>query len=195
MASVNKVILVGNLGRDPDVRQLPDGGCMTTFSIATSEKTKDKSGVFREITEWHNIVFYGRLAEVCGQYLKKGSSVYIEGSLRTNKWVNQQGVPQITMQIRGSEMTMLGGRSDMQQQDPGYGGALDGDDFGAGSAQGSFQTPAPAFKKTTSLFGSKPNTSYATGSSAPVANIPVNQQMAVAGVTKTIDFDDDDIPF
>ncbi len=91
MASVNKVILVGNLGRDPEVRYMPNGDAVANFSIATTETWKDKNGMRQEKTEWHNIAMYRRLAEIAGEYLKKGSSVYIEGRLQTRKWQDEQG--------------------------------------------------------------------------------------------------------
>jgi len=109
MASVNKVILVGNLGRDPEVRYMPDGGAVCNFSIATSENWKDKSGVKQEKTEWHNIVMYRRLAEIAGEYLKKGSAIYVEGRLQTRKW-EKDGVTRYSTEIVGDQMQMLGGR-------------------------------------------------------------------------------------
>jgi single-strand DNA-binding protein len=108
---VNKVILVGNLGKDPEVRYMPSGGAVTNVTIATSEQWKDKdSGQKQERTEWHNVVFYNRLAEVAGEYLRKGSQVYVEGSLRTEKWQDKNGQDRYTTKIIASEMQMLGGR-------------------------------------------------------------------------------------
>ena len=109
MASVNKVILVGNLGRDPEVRYMPNGEAVANFSIATTENWKDKSGVKQEKTEWHNIVMYRRLAEIAGEYLKKGRPVYIEGRLQTRKWEND-GVTRYTTEIIGDQMQMLGSK-------------------------------------------------------------------------------------
>lgn len=111
MASVNKVILVGNLGRDPEVRYMPNGEAVANFSIATTENWKDKSGVKQEKTEWHNIVMYRRLAEIAGEYLKKGRPVYIEGRLQTRKW-EKDGVTRYTTEIIGDQMQMLGSKSD-----------------------------------------------------------------------------------
>ena len=111
MASVNKVILVGNLGRDPEVRFMPNGEAVANFSIATTENWKDKSGVKQEKTEWHNIVMYRRLAEIAGEYLKKGRPVYIEGRLQTRKW-EKDGVTRYTTEIIGDQMQMLGSKSD-----------------------------------------------------------------------------------
>jgi single-strand DNA-binding protein len=110
MASVNKVILIGNLGRDPEIRYLPSGDALANLRIATTEAWKDKSGEKQEATEWHTVVFFGRQAEICGEYLKKGSSVYVEGSLRTRKWQDKDGQDRYSTEIRGDRMQMLGGR-------------------------------------------------------------------------------------
>ncbi len=109
MASVNKVILVGNLGRDPEVRYMPNGEAVANFSIATTDSWKDKSGQKQEKTEWHNIVMYRRLAEIAGEYLKKGRPVYVEGRLQTRKW-EKDGVTRYTTEIVADQMQMLGGR-------------------------------------------------------------------------------------
>ena len=109
---VNKVILVGNCGKDPETRYMPSGGAVTNISIATSESWKDKqSGETKERTEWHNIVFFNRLGEIAGEYLKKGSQIYVEGSLRTRKWQDKSGQDRYTTEIVANEMQMLGGRS------------------------------------------------------------------------------------
>lgn len=110
MASLNKVILIGNLGRDPDIRYLPSGEAVANFSIATTESWKDKSGQRQEKTEWHRIVTYRRLAEIAGEYLKKGSQVYIEGRLETRKWQDKEGNERQTTDVVASEMKMLSGR-------------------------------------------------------------------------------------
>jgi single-strand DNA-binding protein len=108
---VNKVILVGNLGRDPEVRYMPSGNAVANVTLATTESWKDKqTGEKQERTEWHNVVFYSRLAEVAGEYLKKGSQVYVEGSLRTRKWQDKSGNDRYTTEIIASDMQMLGGR-------------------------------------------------------------------------------------
>lgn len=108
---VNKVILIGNLGRDPEVRYLPSGTAVANVGIATSDQWKDKqTGEQQERTEWHNVVFFNRLAEIVGEYLKKGSQVYVEGSLRTRKWQDKNGNDRYTTEIVASEMQMLGGR-------------------------------------------------------------------------------------
>ena len=112
MASVNKVIIVGNLGRDPETRYLPSGEAVTNISVATTDRWKDKaSGEMKEATEWHRVSFFGRLAEIAGEYLKKGSQVYVEGSLRTRKWQDKEGKDRYTTEIRGDTMQMLGSRA------------------------------------------------------------------------------------
>jgi single-strand DNA-binding protein len=112
MASVNKVIVVGNLGADPETRFLPSGEAVTNIRVATTDKWKDKaSGEMKEATEWHRISFFGRLAEVAGEYLKKGSQVYIEGSLRTRKWQDKDGQDKYTTEIIADRMQMLGARA------------------------------------------------------------------------------------
>ncbi len=123
MASVNKVILIGNLGRDPEMRYLPSGSAVANLAIATTDKYKDKSGQMVESTEWHRVSFFDRTAEVCGQYLKKGSQVYIEGSLKTRKYTDKDGVEKYATEIRGDRMQMLGSKG-------GSGGMADMDDGG-----------------------------------------------------------------
>ncbi len=114
MASVNKVIIVGNLGRDPEMRSFPSGDQIANVTIATTDKWKDKqSGEMKEATEWHRVVFNGRLAEIVGQYLRKGSQVYVEGSLRTRKWTDKDGAEKYTTEIRADQMQMLGSRQGM----------------------------------------------------------------------------------
>lgn len=114
MASVNKVILIGNLGKDPETRYMPNGDQVTNITLATTETWKDKgSGEQKEATEWHRVVFFRRLAEIAGQYLKKGSQVYIEGRLRTRKWQGQDGQDRYTTEIHADEMKMLGKREGM----------------------------------------------------------------------------------
>ena len=111
MASVNKVILIGNMGKDPDVRYMPNGDAVTNITLATTESWKDKSsGDKKEATEWHRVVFFRKLAEIAGQYLKKGSQVYIEGSLKTRKWQDKDGQDRYTTEIVADEMKMLGSR-------------------------------------------------------------------------------------
>ena len=120
-SGINKVILVGNLGKDPDMRYTAGGDAVANLSIATSESWNDnQTGEKKEKTEWHRVVFFRRIAEVCGEYLKKGSSVYIEGSLRTRDWEDDQGNKRYTTEIIGREMQMLGGRrsEDNMEQSP-----------------------------------------------------------------------------
>src|SRR5437763_10555992 len=113
MASVNKVILIGNLGRDPETRYMPDGGAITNISIATTDKWKDKAGEMQEKTEWHRIAFFGKLAEIAGEYLKKGSQVYVEGRLQTRKWQDKDGQDKYTTEVVANVMQMLGSRQGM----------------------------------------------------------------------------------
>ncbi|WP_423194958.1 MULTISPECIES: single-stranded DNA-binding protein [unclassified Cupriavidus] len=123
MASVNKVILVGNLGADPETRYMPSGDAVTNIRLATTDRYKDKqSGEFKEATEWHRIAFFGKLAEIAGQYLKKGSSVYIEGRIRTRKWQDQSGQDKYSTEIVADQMQMLGGRAQGGGDEGGYGG-------------------------------------------------------------------------
>jgi single-strand DNA-binding protein len=113
MAGVNKVILVGNLGRDPEMKYTPDGTAIANFSIATSDEWKDKTtGEKKTKTEWHRIVAFRRLAEICGEYLKKGSQVYIEGKLQTRSWEDKEGNKRYTTEVVANQMQMLGGRSE-----------------------------------------------------------------------------------
>jgi single-strand DNA-binding protein len=111
MASVNKVIIVGNLGRDPELRYMPSGDAVASLAVATTDTWKDKqTGEKKEQTEWHRISFFGKLAEIAGQFLKKGSQVYVEGSLRTRKYTDKDGVEKYATEIRGDVMQMLGSR-------------------------------------------------------------------------------------
>lgn len=136
MASVNKVIIVGNLGRDPETRSFPNGDQVANVTIATTDRYKDKtSGEMKEITEWHRVSFFGRLAEIAGQYLRKGSQVYVEGSLRTRKWTDKDGIEKYSTEIRADSMQMLGSRQGMG------GGGGGGDDGGYDAPQ---QRSAPA---------------------------------------------------
>ena len=111
MASVNKVILIGNLGRDPEVRYMPSGDAVANISIATTETWKDKNGEKQEKTEWHRVAMFGKTAEIAGEYLKKGSQVYIEGRLETRKWTDKEGQERTTTEVRADRMQMLGSRS------------------------------------------------------------------------------------
>jgi len=140
---INKVILIGNLGADPEVRYMPNGNAVTNVNLATSESWKDKqSGQMQERTEWHRVVFFNRLAEIAGEYLRKGSKVYIEGSLRTRKWQGQDGQDRYTTEIVASEMQMLDGRGG----EGGQGGyPSQGGDMGYGQPQQQYnQAPQQA---------------------------------------------------
>lgn len=175
MASVNKVILVGNLGRDPELRTFPSGGQVANISIATTEQWKDRqSGERRELTEWHNVVFNDRLAEIAGQYLRKGSSVYVEGRLRTRKWQDQNGQDRYTTEIRADVLQMLGGR--------GEGGASGGGGGGGGNYGGGYDAPAPAPQAP----------ARQAPASAPMAR---NNPPAPPAANYGDSFEDDDIPF
>ena len=148
MASVNKVILVGNLGRDPEMRYLPSGEAVVNLSVATTDKFKDKSGAMQEATEWHRVSFFGRTAEVCGQYLKKGSQVYVEGRLQTRKWQDKDGQDKYTTEIIADRMQMLGSRQGMGGGDREAGGEREGGSrpaskpAGAGAGAGAGAKPA-----------------------------------------------------
>ena len=144
MASVNKVIVVGNLGADPETRFLPSGEAVTNIRVATTDKWKDKaSGEMKEATEWHRISFFGRLAEIPGEYLKKGSQVYVEGSLRTRKWQDKDGQDRYSTEIRGDVMQMLGRREGggEPRAAPAAGGASDP----ASEPRGGAKKPAGKF--------------------------------------------------
>jgi len=110
MASVNKVILIGNLGKDPEVRYLPSGDAVTNISVATTDQWKDKNGEKQEHTEWHRVAFFGKTAEIAGEYLRKGSPVYIEGRIRTRKWQDKEGQDRYSTEIVADRMQLLGGR-------------------------------------------------------------------------------------
>ena len=148
MASINKVILIGNLGRDPEVRYTPSGAAVCNVSVATTRNWKDKSsGDKVEETEWHRVVFYDRLAEIAGEYLKKGRPVYVEGRLKTRKWQDKDGKDNYTTEIVAEQMQLLGGR-ESGGGGGGYGAPAGGDDFGdapapAPRAAAPRQAPAP----------------------------------------------------
>ena len=138
MASLNKVMLIGNLGADPEMRYMPSGDAIANLRIATSEKFKDKNGDKQERTEWHRISLFGKLGEIAGQYLKKGSSVYIEGRIQTRKWQDKEGQERYTTEIVATDMRMLGGRS---------GGMAEMDSEGgrpSASTSSTAKSPAPA---------------------------------------------------
>ena len=182
MASINKVILIGNLGRDPEVRYTPNGAAICNVTIATSRNWKDKtSGEKVEETEWHRVVFYDRLAEIAGEYLKKGRSVYVEGRLKTRKWQDKEGKDNYTTEVIADNMQMLGSREGMgggadegggRGRDSGYGGGGGGGGerggYGGGGGGGGGERPA----------------------SRPAPSKPAPQKSATG-----FDDMDDDIPF
>ena len=170
MASVNKVIIVGNLGRDPETRYLPNGDAVTNIAVATTESWKDKtSGEKKELTEWHRITFYRKLAEIAGQYLKKGSQIYIEGRLQTRKWTDKENIERYTTEIIADSMQMLGSRQGMG------GGAPMDDDYASG---------APAARQSSGAGGAGGNPGGNAGSARqPAKSAPNFNDM------------DDDIPF
>lgn len=148
MASVNKVILVGNLGKDPEVRYMPSGDAITNITLATTDSWKDKNGEKQEKTEWHRVAFFGRLAEIAGEYLKKGSQVYVEGRLQTRKWQDKEGQDRYTTEIVADRMQMLGSRSgggNYEVQDKAPPGA--NRDSGSGAGAGASGGSKPAGKK------------------------------------------------
>jgi single-strand DNA-binding protein len=144
MASVNKVILIGNLGRDPEVRYTPNGNAICNVTIATSRNWKDKtSGEKMEETEWHRVVFYDRLAEIAGEYLKKGRPVYVEGRLKTRKWQDKDGVEKYTTEIIAAEMQLLGSREGMGGGDEGGSGRERSEERSAPASRPAASKPAP----------------------------------------------------
>lgn len=181
MASVNKVILVGNLGKDPEIRYMPSGDPIANVTIATSSKYKGKDGNMVEETEWHRVTFFGKLAEIVGQYMKKGKSIYIEGRLKTRKYTDKDGVEKYATDIIASEMQMLGGREgqgEPSNQGDGYGGGYGNNNNAGGNAgnSGGYARPAPA--------------------SRPAAPAPAARQApAQARPASGFDDMDDDIPF
>ena len=166
MASVNKVILVGNLGADPETRYMPNGDPVCNIRLATTDSWKDKAtGEKRESTEWHRVIFFRRLAEIAGQYLKKGSSVYIEGRIKTRKWQDQNGQERYTTEIEATEMQMLGARGGSG----GAGGGGNAGGFGGGGYGGGDE--------------------YAQAAPAPTRSAPAPKK------APSFDDMDDDIPF
>jgi single-strand DNA-binding protein len=171
MASVNKVILVGNLGADPEVRYLPSGDAVANIRLATTDRYKDRaSGEMKEATEWHRVAFFGRLAEIVSEYLKKGASVYIEGRIRTRKWTDQSGQDRYSTEIVADQMQMLGGRN--------AAAGMGGDD-GGGYSQREPAAERPARAAT------------AGGAGRPAAPASRSGSEAAAGFDEM----DDDIPF
>ncbi|MFM1766259.1 MAG: Single-stranded DNA-binding protein [Pseudomonadota bacterium] len=165
MASVNKVILIGNCGRDPEIRYLPSGQAVANVSIATTSRRKDRtSGETVEDTQWHRVTFYDRLAEIAGEYVKKGRPIYVEGRLKYGKYTDQAGVEKNTVDIIATELQLLGGRE-------GMGAPSGGDEDGGAPARRPAAAPRPA------------------------ASAPVNRPVAAAKPASGFDDMDDDIPF
>ncbi|NQZ32364.1 MAG: single-stranded DNA-binding protein [Oceanospirillaceae bacterium] len=210
---VNKVILIGNVGGDPEVRYMPNGSAVTTITLATSESWKDKqTGQTQERTEWHRVVFFNRLGEIAGEYLRKGSKVYVEGALRTNKWQDQEGKDRYRTEIIGNEMQMLdsrggeGGFQGGQQQ----GGQQQGGGFqqGGQQQQGGYQQQAPQQQAAPQQnYQQAPQQQQAPAqnrapaqqqapqqNSAPAQSAPQQPQQAAKPAPNFDDFDDD-IPF
>lgn len=174
MAGINKVIIVGNLGNDPEMRTMPNGEAVANISVATSESWTDKNtGERREVTEWHRIVFFHRQAEIAGQYLRKGSQVYVEGRLKTRKWQDQNGQDRYTTEIQGDVLQMLGGRNQ-------------GGDFGGNQGGGWNQAPAqqPNYNQNNNY-----GNSYSQAPAQQTAPKPAQAEPPMN------DFTDDDIPF
>ena len=143
---VNKVILIGNLGADPETRFMPSGGAVTNIRLATSESWKDKqSGQMQERTEWHRVVFFNKLAEIAGEYLKKGSKVYVEGSLRTRKWQGQDGQDRYSTEIVADQMQMLDGRGDSSASYDGGSDQRSSAPASGGNQGGGYSAPADEF--------------------------------------------------
>ena len=196
MAGVNKVIILGNVGKDPETRFLPNGGAVTNLTIATSETWKDKqTGEAKEKTEWHRVVIFGKLAEIAGEYVKKGSKLYIEGALQTRKWTNQQGQDQYTTEIVlqgfGGVMQMLDGKPAGQQQaSPQQQGGFQGQNQGQAQQQRQQgQSNSQGFKNDGQQFGQQQNTARQQTNQAVQQN--VNQGQQNVNMNGAVDFDDD----
>lgn len=185
---INKVIIVGNLGQDPEVRFMPNGSALANFTVATSESWKDKqSGEQKEKTEWHRIVMYQRLAEIAGEYLKKGSKVYLEGRLQTRKWQNQQGADQYTTEIVVNDMQMLdsrgaGQQGGFQQQAP-------------AAPQGGFQQQAPVMQQGGYQNQTNPTYQQPSKQLAQKRQMAQQNQQQAPKVNPQEPTFDDDIPF
>ena len=191
MASVNKVILIGNLGKDPETRYAPSGDAICNITLATTDTWRDKaSGEKREATEWHRVAFFGKLAEIAGQYLRKGSAVYVEGSLRTRKWQDKDGQDRYTTEIRADEMKMLGSRQGMGGSDA---PSRNEGSFGGGPSGGAGPRDSGGRDgggRDGGGYGGGRDSGYGGGAPAP-ASAPAPKKPAAGGFG---DFDDD-IPF
>ena len=183
---VNKVILVGNLGNDPEVRYMPNGNAVANLSIATSESWKDQQGQLQEKTEWHKVTMYRRLAEIAGEYLKKGSQIYLEGKLQTRKWQDQQGNDRYTTEIIADQLQMLGGRNES------------GGSQGGGAQGGGYQQPPQGSQNNQSGYqsGSGQQGGGYKSSQQSTQRSPQQAPTQKAPPMAEPDFDfDDDIPF
>ena len=183
---VNKVILVGNLGNDPEVRYMPNGNAVANLSIATSESWKDQQGQLQEKTEWHKVTMYRRLAEIAGEYLKKGSQIYLEGKLQTRKWQDQQGNDRYTTEVIADQLQMLGGRNES------------GGSQGGGGQSGGYQQPPQGSQNDQSGYqssGGQQGGGYKS-SQQSTQRSPQQAPTQKAPPMAEPDFDfDDDIPF
>jgi len=197
---VNKVILVGNLGQDPEVRYMPNGNGVANISVATTDSWKDKNtGQLQERTEWHRVILFGKLAEVAGEYLRKGSQVYIEGRLQTRKWTDQSGQEKYTTEIvvdMGGQMQMLGGRSNDQHQGTGY----QGGGYQGGHQQGGYQGGQQQRSHHQGGQQNNQRQSNARNNNSQGGFTPKPQQSQQRGgpqnpMEPPVDFYDDDIPF
>lgn len=183
MASVNKVILVGNCGRDPEIRYLPSGGAVANISIATTSRRKDRnSGEMVEETQWHRVTFFERLAEIVGEYVKKGTPIYVEGRLTYRKYTDKDGIEKNATDIIASEMQLLGGRQGMGNPDEEGGGGA----YGGGASRAPARSAAPAS-------GGGQGGAYARPAAAPQRSAPAAKSAPAAG--SGFDDMDDDIPF
>jgi single-strand DNA-binding protein len=182
---VNKVILVGNLGNDPEVRYMPNGNAVANLSIATSESWKDQQGQLQEKTEWHKVTMYRRLAEIAGEYLKKGSQIYLEGKLQTRKWQDQQGNDRYTTEVIADQLQMLGGRNESGggQGGGGQGGGYQQSPQGGQNNQGGYQPS-----------GGQQGGGYKPAQQSPQKSPQQAPQKAPPMAEPDFDFDDD-IPF
>lgn len=181
---VNKVILVGNLGNDPEVRYMPNGNAVANLSIATSESWKDQQGQLQEKTEWHKVTMYRRLAEIAGEYLKKGSQIYLEGKLQTRKWQDQQGNDRYTTEVIADQLQMLGGRNESGGgQGGGQGGGYQQSPQGGQNNQGGYQQS-----------GGQQGGGYKPAQQSPQNSPQQAPQKAPPMAEPDFDFDDD-IPF
>ena len=181
---VNKVILVGNLGNDPEVRYMPNGNAVANLSIATSESWKDQQGQLQEKTEWHKVTMYRRLAEIAGEYLKKGSQIYLEGKLQTRKWQDQQGNDRYTTEVIADQLQMLGGRNESGGgQGGGQGGGYQQSPQGGQNNQGGYQQG-----------GGQQGGGYKPAQQSPQKSPQQAPQKAPPMAEPDFDFDDD-IPF